>query len=326
MIVDYYRILRVPPEADFDTIKKAYRARALECHPDRGGSHEAMLEINEAFEILANSEARRRYDEARRNQFDQTALEEANADAAQARQEAENYPRDWNEFESWLDRLTKDFTNAKYGKHYEWPTVSGSVSGWVFIIGGGIAGALTAFSLFPPPLGSSARGVGGAGALAGAWIGKRIHQFIGKSLQSSRATASTKSTDSSTGSSIASSELVSCPRCGQQLRAPSEQIGIHLRCPKCRFEFSPPGQPQNGGATSGTVAADDKAMGYAFVTAIVSGIIFYNSCSNTTRGDLFTSATTEPNWPAIIVGTLVCAFIAYGIGKKPSGPANPPAA
>jgi len=100
MIADYYRILKVPTEADLETIKKAYRARALESHPDRGGSHQAMLEINEAFEVLRNSAMRRNYDEARRNAFNQAAQDQANADASQARQRAEEYPRNWNEFDA----------------------------------------------------------------------------------------------------------------------------------------------------------------------------------------------------------------------------------
>jgi hypothetical protein len=36
-----------------DTLKKAYRARAIECHPDHGGSVEAMSELNEAYQWLA---------------------------------------------------------------------------------------------------------------------------------------------------------------------------------------------------------------------------------------------------------------------------------
>lgn len=35
---DYYSILGVQHDADFETIKKAYRKRALAVHPDKGSS------------------------------------------------------------------------------------------------------------------------------------------------------------------------------------------------------------------------------------------------------------------------------------------------
>lgn len=36
-------------EKDFKTIKMAYRKKALLAHPDRGGSHDAMTRINDAY-------------------------------------------------------------------------------------------------------------------------------------------------------------------------------------------------------------------------------------------------------------------------------------
>ena len=32
-------------------VKRAYRMQALKCHPDRGGSHAAMIQINAAYEL-----------------------------------------------------------------------------------------------------------------------------------------------------------------------------------------------------------------------------------------------------------------------------------
>ena len=71
MLPDYYFDLGVPFNADLQAIKRAYRAKAIVAHPDHGGSHEAMLRINEAYEILANPISRRHYDEARANQSNQ---------------------------------------------------------------------------------------------------------------------------------------------------------------------------------------------------------------------------------------------------------------
>ena len=55
---NYYETLEVEPNASFGQIKAAYRKKALQCHPDRGGSHVEMVKINEAWEILSNSTLR----------------------------------------------------------------------------------------------------------------------------------------------------------------------------------------------------------------------------------------------------------------------------
>jgi curved DNA-binding protein CbpA len=52
---DYYQVLGVDLNASFETIRDAYRQRAMKCHPDRGGSHQQMVLINEAWEILLPS-------------------------------------------------------------------------------------------------------------------------------------------------------------------------------------------------------------------------------------------------------------------------------
>lgn len=46
----WYQVLGVLPSAPFDEIKAAYRDRARTFHPDNGGSHEQMAEINAAFD------------------------------------------------------------------------------------------------------------------------------------------------------------------------------------------------------------------------------------------------------------------------------------
>lgn len=63
---EYYRRLGVAPEADGDTIKKAYRRLARELHPDRhpDDPHAAarFQEINEAYTVLSDPEKRKEYD------------------------------------------------------------------------------------------------------------------------------------------------------------------------------------------------------------------------------------------------------------------------
>ncbi|PFH45925.1 hypothetical protein AMATHDRAFT_70891 [Amanita thiersii Skay4041] len=59
---DYYKVLGVARDADDKTIKKAYRRLAKTAHPDKGGSEAKMAALNEAYEVLSNSELRARFD------------------------------------------------------------------------------------------------------------------------------------------------------------------------------------------------------------------------------------------------------------------------
>ena len=42
---DYYSILGVQHDADYETIKKAYRKRALAVHPDKGSSGDVRFSL-----------------------------------------------------------------------------------------------------------------------------------------------------------------------------------------------------------------------------------------------------------------------------------------
>lgn len=60
---DYYEILGVGKNASDDEIKKAFRKKALEHHPDKGGDEAKFKEINEAYEVLKDAKKRQRYDQ-----------------------------------------------------------------------------------------------------------------------------------------------------------------------------------------------------------------------------------------------------------------------
>lgn len=73
---DYYEILGVNKSASESDLKSAYRKQALKWHPDRNKSPEAtekFKEINEAYEVLANSEKRAAYDQYGHAAFQQGA-------------------------------------------------------------------------------------------------------------------------------------------------------------------------------------------------------------------------------------------------------------
>ena len=47
-----YEILGIDRDADEDEIKRAFRKKVLEVHPDKGGSNEEFIKIREAYECL----------------------------------------------------------------------------------------------------------------------------------------------------------------------------------------------------------------------------------------------------------------------------------
>ena len=60
--MDYYSILGVQRTASQDEIKKAFKRKAMQHHPDRGGNQEEFKRVTEAYEILSNSDKRSAYD------------------------------------------------------------------------------------------------------------------------------------------------------------------------------------------------------------------------------------------------------------------------
>jgi len=63
---DYYDILGVGRGVGEEDIRKAFRKKAMEFHPDRNKSHDAeekFKEINEAYQVLSDSNKRAQYDQ-----------------------------------------------------------------------------------------------------------------------------------------------------------------------------------------------------------------------------------------------------------------------
>jgi len=63
---DYYEILEVGKDAGADEIKKAYRKKAIQYHPDKNpgdkSAEDKFKEAAEAYEVLSNPDKRARYD------------------------------------------------------------------------------------------------------------------------------------------------------------------------------------------------------------------------------------------------------------------------
>jgi curved DNA-binding protein len=107
---DYYAVLGVSKSADADGIKKAYRKLARKYHPDMNPGNKTaearFKEVNEAYEVLSDSDKRKKYD-----QFGQYWRQ-----ADQARSPFTNANPDFDGFEFGRYGSFEEFINELLGR------------------------------------------------------------------------------------------------------------------------------------------------------------------------------------------------------------------
>jgi len=121
--------------------------------------------------------------------------------------------------------------------------------------------------------------------------------------------------------------IVYCAKCNQQLRVPAASSDVQVRCPSCQFEnyveLAKPPPPQENAPTLAAnpsdaeiKAAHDKGVGFAVIVGIIAFVVLIFLCRFRVDDGFFSAPETRTNWPGVFIGTGICAFIAYHIGKK----------
>jgi DnaJ-class molecular chaperone len=100
-MLDYYKILGVPPQATEKDIKAAYRKLAKEYHPDvvqdDPDGNKKMYEIQEAYGVLGDAEKRKQYDSFRKEKKERGTTKRE--DSREQREKPGNAAPDMSQFE-----------------------------------------------------------------------------------------------------------------------------------------------------------------------------------------------------------------------------------
>lgn len=86
-VTDPYKVLQVMPNAEQEVLRAAFRALALKYHPDHDSSSRAarrMIELNEAYAMVRNADARAQLDRARLRKYDYEATPAGNGETTTA--------------------------------------------------------------------------------------------------------------------------------------------------------------------------------------------------------------------------------------------------
>ena len=89
----HYEILGISPNASYEDIKKAFRKRSFQFHPDVGGSTKKQQELNEAYRILKNQELRDAYNLELKRRSDPNLFPQGNYDIDELMREMDDEAR-----------------------------------------------------------------------------------------------------------------------------------------------------------------------------------------------------------------------------------------
>ena len=116
---DPYEVLGIARGATFEEVRAAYRRTCKTHHPDMGGSHEAMVELNTAYAFILNElkqGARQRQEAPKQEQAsgqrDYARREETASAGARAEEPKERTERDWRKFYRDIDEELEELRRA----------------------------------------------------------------------------------------------------------------------------------------------------------------------------------------------------------------------
>jgi len=111
MFIDYYAILEISEYATLEEIKAAFRKQAIKWHPDRNpgrNTTKEMQRINEAYLILKDDEARKKFDteyqhfkEEKKKREQETAIQ-----------------KHYQEYKSGSEKFYKEYYHKAEYEHY----------------------------------------------------------------------------------------------------------------------------------------------------------------------------------------------------------------
>ena len=267
MLIDYYEVLDVQPDVSPDQLRQAYRQAAMRNHPDRGGTDEKMKAVNLAFEILTNPQQRADYDRLR-------ACGPSLATHAEAewvnrtqdlRQKASEYPKQWSEFEKWMEAFASDIQATKLYTEDENQTASSVFFGvcgvaltFAFCFASGlypnfatwargssrslhVMFELLIFPVMPMVLGYHCGWV--ALLLLKKHLKNKTHGGTSTDPATQQRETSYQRPSPSLGGSLPpqslpAPDIVQCGVCGKKLRVPHLGKDLSITCPACKNKFA----------------------------------------------------------------------------------------